>query len=153
MNWTLDKTVSHQQFTRLSLSLLFVSLTSIGCAGSPSSPTAPTGNITTSQASSLSSIQSQIFTPKCAGCHGNAVQQAGLNLSSGSTFSSLVNVKSNQTTLTLVVRGSPDDSYLLDKLEGRSGISGDRMPKGGPFLTDAEVKSIRDWIAGGALEN
>ena len=153
MNWPLGKTVLHQQCTRVSASLLFVSLASTGCGGSPNSPTPPTENTTTSQASSLSSIQSQIFTPKCAGCHGNAVQQAGLNLATGSTFSSLVDVKSNQTTLTLVVRGSPDDSYLIDKLEGRSGISGDRMPKGGPFLTDAEVKSISDWIAGGALEN
>ena len=153
MNWPLDNTVLHPQFIRLSLSLLFISLASIGCGGSPSSPTSTTSSATTSQASSLSSIQSQIFTPKCAGCHGNAVKQADLNLASGSSFASLVNAKSTQASMTLVVPGNSNDSYLIHKLEGRSGISGDRMPKGGPFLTDAEVKSISDWIAGGALDN
>ena len=124
----------------------------IGCGGSttaPSSVSSTPSNLTTG----LTAIQSQIFTPKCAGCHGNAVQQAGLNLASGSTFSSLVNVKSSQTTMTLVVPGNPNDSYLIHKLEGRAGIVGERMPKGGPFLTTDEVATITDWITAGALDN
>jgi mono/diheme cytochrome c family protein len=141
------------QARNLRLSVFFVFGISAACGGSPSSPTSTSLPVAAEDAAVLSSIQTQIFTPKCAGCHGNAVQQAGLNLASGSSFSSLVNVKSSQTSITLVVPGNPNDSYLIQKLEGRSGISGDRMPQGGPFLTDAEVESITDWITAGALDN
>ena len=132
--------------------LICVIAVQIGCGGSttaPSSVSSTASNLTTG----LTAIQSQIFTPKCAGCHGNAVQQAGLNLASGSAFSSLVNVKSSQTMMTLVVPGNPNDSYLIHKLEGRAGIVGERMPKGGPFLTTDEVGTITDWITAGALDN
>ena len=30
------------------------------------------------------------------------------------------------------------------------GITGDRMPQGGPYLTDAQTKLVRDWIRRGA---
>ena len=135
--------------------LCLVVLIETACGGSA---TAPTGVAVTSSASSgenarLSAIQTQIFTPKCAGCHGNAVKQAGLNLASGSSFSSLVNVKSTETSLTLVSPSDPDRSYLLHKLEGRAGIAGERMPKGGPFLSSDEVKTVSQWIADGALDN
>ena len=135
--------------------LCLVVLIETACGGSA---TAPTGVAVTSSASSgenarLSAIQTQIFTPKCVGCHGNAVKQAGLNLASGSSFSSLVNVKSTETSLTLVSPSDPDGSYLLHKLEGRAGIAGERMPKGGPFLSSDEVKTVSQWIADGALDN
>ena len=55
--------------------------------------------------------------------------------------------------MTLVVPGNPNDSYLIHKLEGRAGIVGERMPKGGPFLTTDEVGTITDWITAGALDN
>jgi hypothetical protein len=42
----------------------------------------------------------------------------------------------------------------VQKLEGAPGIAGLRMPRNGPpFLTDAQVKMIRDWITAGALNN
>ncbi len=81
------------------------------------------------------------------------MRQAGLNLASGSSFLSLVNVKSIETSLTLVIPSDPDESYLLHKLEGRAGIAGERMPKGGPFLASDEVKAVSQWIADGALDN
>ncbi len=81
------------------------------------------------------------------------MSQAGLNLASGSSFSSLVNAKSTATSLTLVIPSDPDGSYLLHKLEGRAGIVGERMPKGGPFLTSDEVGTVSQWIADGALDN
>jgi len=76
-----------------------------------------------------------------------------LNLASGSSFLSLVNVKSTETSLTLVIPSDPDESYLLHKLEGRAGIVGERMPKGGPFLTTVEVDLIKQWISDGAQNN
>jgi hypothetical protein len=41
------------------------------------------------------------------------------------------------------------NSYLYRKIVG-SGITGDRMPQGGPFLNDTQIKLVRDWIRRGA---
>jgi mono/diheme cytochrome c family protein len=125
------------------------------CGGSATAPTGltPTSSASSGQSAGLSAIQTQIFTPKCVGCHGNVIKQAGLNLASGSSFSNLVNVKSTETLLTLVIPSDPDGSYLLHKLEGRAGIAGERMPKGGPFLSSDEVKTVSQWIADGALDD
>ena len=43
----------------------------------------------------------------------------------------------------------PANSYLYRKIAG-AGITGDRMPQGGPYLTDAQTKLVRDWIRRGA---
>jgi hypothetical protein len=51
--------------------------------------------------------------------------------------------------------GSPERSYLYHKITGTQadvGGSGERMPKGGQ-LSDAEIQTIRTWIAQGALDN
>jgi mono/diheme cytochrome c family protein len=102
-------------------------------------------------------IQTQIFDPGCASCHTDVgrTPSGGLNLKSGSAFANLVNVPSSGLAGAVrVIPGSADNSYLVKKLEGTPGIAGTRMPRNGPpFLTDAQVKMIRDWIAAGALNN
>jgi hypothetical protein len=58
-------------------------------------------------------------------------------------------------TMRRVEPGDPDRSYLYHKITGTQadvGGSGDPMPKGGR-LSDAEIQTIRDWIAQGALDN
>ena len=52
-----------------------------------------------------------------------------------------------------VVPGDPDRSYLLRTLEGAPGIVGQRMPLNGPYLSDAQITTIKQWIANGALRN
>jgi hypothetical protein len=50
-----------------------------------------------------------------------------------------------------VIPGDPENSYLVQKLEGHSGIVGQRMPRtGGPYLTEGQMQIIRRWIARGA---
>ena len=49
--------------------------------------------------------------------------------------------------------GDPDNSYLVHKIEGVASISGQRMPLGGPFLTQSDIDLVRAWIAQGALNN
>ena len=56
-------------------------------------------------------------------------------------------------TLDRVEPGDPDNSYLIQKLEGAPGIMGSRMPQGGPFLDQATVDMIRQWIMDGAPNN
>jgi hypothetical protein len=49
----------------------------------------------------------------------------------------------------------PENSYLYHKITGTQasvGGSGERMPRGGQ-LSDAEIQTIRAWIAQGALDN
>jgi hypothetical protein len=53
-----------------------------------------------------------------------------------------------------VIPGDPENSYLIHKLEGRSSISGLRMPQNGPpYLTSGQILIIRRWIELGALQN
>ena len=100
----------------------------------------------------LASIQANVFTPSCAvaGCHGGAAAQLGLRLDPGFSAGNLVNVASPlNSSLVRVVPGRPDQSFLIHKLEGTQTL-GDRMPQGGPFLTQSEIDNIRLWIANGA---
>jgi len=65
-----------------------------------------------------------------------------------------VNVPSiEQPSLKRVAPGDPDHSYLVQKIEGAAGISGARMPFGGPFLAQSDIDLVRTWIAQGALNN
>src|SRR5712692_6208757 len=97
-------------------------------------------------------VQNEIFTPTCAaiGCHDPLSHQENMVLSSGRAYASTVGVTSNQLpSLKRVAPGDPANSYLYRKIAG-AGITGDRMPQGGPYLTDAQTKLVRDWIRRGA---
>ena len=108
------------------------------------------------ESTTLSTIQDEIFTPTCAlaGCHDSGSSSAGLVLQAGRSFDELVGVPSNQQPLLQRVSpGLPDSSYLLDKLRGAAGISGQRMPIGGPLLADEQLDGIVQWIEDGAEDN
>ncbi len=47
--------------------------------------------------------------------------------------------------------GDPTESYLISKLQGSSGIVGVQMPFGGPYLPQATIDVIRQWISDGAV--
>ncbi len=100
----------------------------------------------------LAAIQSNVFTPTCAtsGCHSGGTPPQGLNLEDGNAFANLVNVASTQVpSLSRVSPGDPDNSYLIQKLEGTAAV-GNRMPFGGAPLDQAVIDDIRQWIADGA---
>jgi uncharacterized protein (TIGR03118 family) len=107
----------------------------------------------------LSQIQTTVFTPLCSGCHNGSNPPAGAlpgsqNLTAGNSFAALVGVASHeQPALMRVKPGDPDNSYLIQKLEGAAGISGSRMPLGGPFLDQATIDQVKSWIASGAPNN
>lgn len=109
-----------------------------------------------SSAPTLSQLQADIFTPSCAksGCHSGSAPAQGMNLSAGQAFANTVGVTSAEVpSLNRVEPGSPDESYLVQKVEGTAAVGG-RMPLDGPpFLTNAQIQSIRDWIAAGAEDN
>lgn len=105
----------------------------------------------------LTQLQSTIFSPRCSSCHtgGGGALPASMNLSSAAeTFAALVNVASTEQPALLRVK--PNDavnSYVIHKLEGAAGITGDRMPLGGPFLNQATIDQVKSWINAGAANN
>jgi len=104
----------------------------------------------------LDALQANVFTPSCAfsGCHsgptGNLLP-AGMDLSSAdASFASLVGIASlQQPSLQRVMSNDPDNSYLVQKIEGTA-ASGGRMPLSGGVLDQALIDDIRQWISDGA---
>lgn len=97
-------------------------------------------------------LQTSIFTPSCAvsGCHTGASPPQGLRLDAGFAFSNLVNVASTEVpSLLRVDPGNPNNSYLVQKLEGTAAV-GARMPFGGAPLDQALIDDVREWITNGA---
>jgi hypothetical protein len=128
--------------------------------GMPTLPAPPTLPEPTSppppapQAPTLSSIQASVFTPICTECHGGNQPRAGMSLEAGRSFTSLVNVPSSQDPrFVRVIAGDPDNSLLIHKLEDPVPPVGARMPRAGPFLPQATIDILRQWIAAGALDN
>lgn len=99
----------------------------------------------------LASIQANVFTPICTECHAGASAPEGLRLEEGMSHGMLVNVASSQVPeLMRVEPGDPDNSYLIQKLEGTNAV-GQRMPLGGPYLSADTIAAIRQWITDGAM--
>jgi mono/diheme cytochrome c family protein len=141
---------------RISLGIVAVSAVVLvaGCSSS-SNPTTPSPTSTGPTFSQQ--IQAQILTPACVPCHTDdgRTPSGGLNMKSGSAYSNLVNVASTgKPGATRVIPGNPSGSYMIQKLEGAPDIVGLRMPRNGPpYLTDAQVALIRQWIQNGAPNN
>ena len=96
-------------------------------------------------------IQSTVFTPICSECHGPAFASAGLRLDEAVSFSAIVGVASTEVpTLSRIEPGDPDNSYLIQKIEGTQAI-GAQMPLGGPPLPPETMAFFREWVSNGAL--
>jgi hypothetical protein len=102
----------------------------------------------------LQSIQDNIFTPICSACHtGVGTSLPGsMDLSSvTASRAALVNVASvEKPGIQRVAPNNSANSYLVQKLQGDPGISGSRMPFGGPFLDQTTINVVSQWIDEGA---
>jgi hypothetical protein len=85
-----------------------------------------------------------------ANCHGGGAPAQGLNLSSAANaLAGLVGVGANECDDRLrVAAGAPADSYLINKLTGEGLCAGERMPRGRPALSTAQIDTVRAWITG-----
>jgi hypothetical protein len=123
-----------------------------GC-GELSTPTDPgVGGPPIDPNATFTRVQNEIFTPTCAviGCHDPIGRQSQLLLNAGNAYGNIANVPSvEMPALTRIEPGDPANSYLYRKITG-AGITGDRMPQGGPPLSDAQISLVRDWIRRGA---
>lgn len=128
------------------------------CDEDLSSLTGPTPNLEPT----FSSIQANIFEATdssgrlaCTNCHAGRNPLTSLNLLHDVAYDQLVGRASGQRSdLMLVKPGDPENSYLIHKLDGRSGIVALRMPRNSPaFLTDGQILVIKRWIETGAPRN
>ena len=86
-------------------------------------------------------------------CHISSSLNGGLNLSSSTSYSELVNVASQGYSGFMRVKpGDSMNSVLHQKIVGNSSF-GDRMPKGGGNLAQADEEKIKKWIDEGALQS
>ncbi len=108
----------------------------------------------------FASVQREIFEKSdsagraaCTQCHTDVgrTPPLGLNLRHETAYNALSGVSRGKPGARIVVPGAPDASYLVQKLEGRQGIAGERMPRtGGPYLTPGQMTILKRWIANGA---
>ena len=96
-----------------------------------------------------------IFERRCGGaaCHiGEDSPAHGLDLGADAARDDLVGVPSIEVPeLLRVDPGRPDESYLHCKLVADCDERvGERMPVGGPPLSESDIEAIRRWIAAGA---
>ena len=76
---------------------------------------------------------------KCYACHGALKQQGGLRLDTAASL-----LKGGESG-SVVIKGRPEDSLLIDVLTGDAGF---QMPPAneGARLTSAEIDLVRNWI-------
>jgi len=116
-------------------------------------PFADTGTPPPTADATFTKVQQEIFNPSCAlsGCHSAASSASGLNLAAGAAFNNIVNVASvEQPSKDRIEPGNPTGSYLWLKVTGDSSISGVRMPRGRPALSQDRLDLLRAWIEAGA---
>jgi hypothetical protein len=140
--------------------LLSGALAVSGCDEKLKSVAGPTPNLEPT----FASIQREIFESTdsagrtaCTQCHTSTGRNpsGGMNLNHDVAYDQVVNMPvRGKPGAIRVIPGDPDNSYLVQKLEGSSAIVGRRMPNNGPpYLTDGQILILRRWIAIGAPRN
>jgi len=131
-----------------------------GNVGSSAVSAVSVGNGAPAPKVTLAQLQTQIFTPICSVCHtGTGTGLPGVqNLTAGNSYSNIVNVASiEQPGLLRIKPNDPANSYLIQKIEGAPGITGQRMPAGcpstQPCLDQATIELVKTWVSQGALNN
>jgi len=110
--------------------------------------------------STFDQIQRHVITPGCGRdtCHNTSQPAHQLSLAPGESHAALVgvapfNVPASNAGKLRVDPGNPDNSFLLDKLQGKlDSFEGERMPFGLRPLKKTHIRLIEDWIAAGAPE-
>ena len=140
----------------LSILAVLAGLTACGGGDGPRNtpPPPPPPPVPPPFAPVFSEIQANVLTPNCAtaGCHVGAGAPEGLQLDAANSFALLVGVASSQMPAVLrVAPNDPDNSYLIQKLEGTA--PGDQMPRGRAPLPQATIDVVRQWITDGATDD
>jgi hypothetical protein len=114
-------------------------------------------------APTLSDLNAKYFSLSCVfgGCHETRSQEGDLDMETADLHGQLVNVpaadpRAGPRGKIRVIPGNPDDSFFVQKLEGRQARDeGNIMPDGTdePIDPQCRIRMIRQWITDGALDN
>jgi len=87
-----------------------------------------------------------------SGCHGAPLISSDYSVSA---YEDLFHrgLEAKHKGLCTIRPGSPDESYLVWKIEARPEIEGARMPNTFPAMDPADIQLVRTWIAEGARDN
>lgn len=94
-----------------------------------------------------------VLEARCAGCHMTGDEPGNMALISDMAYTSLMRKSTQADALFIVQPGSPEQSYLILKLEGahlQAGGQGAKMPLAAPSLSDKQIKLFKTWIEQGA---
>jgi len=131
----------------ISLWLIIISLAGCKVTVEPEeSNTLPDNSVAT-----FSTIQKEIFNVSCAlsGCHSGTDAAAGMDLSSGLAFNSLVNVPStSNSNFVRVQPGNSANSFIIKRLRNIGESSGIMPPSG--KLSENAIQLVETWINNGA---
>ena len=99
-------------------------------------------------------VQDTVFTPVCTVCDAGGAAPLGLKLDEANAYAMLVGISSEQVPELLRVNpGDPDNSYLVQKIEGTAAV-GDQMPQGemvSEYICDSQYGGIWPQSAGDGL--
>ena len=107
----------------------------------------------------IGSLEEKYFEVGCTfgSCHSVQEHKGDLVLTSGQAWDQLVNMPAMNPAaaglgLVRVVPGDPDQSFLIQKVEGPAASHGDLMPPGAkkPIDPSCRIAMLRAWIASGA---
>lgn len=103
------------------------------------------------ESATFTSIQEEIINKSCAfsGCHVSGSVSPNL---ADNSYTNIVSKKSS-TGMDYIKPNDPNNSYLLLKILGSSGINGSRMPLNSSPLSQEKINVITEWINNGAKNN
>lgn len=129
-----------------------------GCSSTPNPDGGGNDNGTDSDPVSFADDVQPILTNQCIVCHqpGGIAFADGINqdLRADSAYDAIVNQPSDRdASLTLVVPGDAENSFLFQKVSSDTPLIGVRMPQFQLPLSAAQIDMIHRWIDEGALDN
>lgn len=129
--------IPHLRLPSVTLSVLLAA-----CSGGQGGLSVPsTMTVAPPLTADFQSIQTNIFTPICSGCHSGPNPAANLDLDAAHSYDDLVNVPSTeQPTLDRVKPGDPANSFLVIHMQE----DGDGAPA-------SDIPFVAQWITDGAL--
>jgi mono/diheme cytochrome c family protein len=105
-------------------------------------PVAPTAApVVSGSAVSYSRDVQPIFSNICVKCHGGEETHEGLSLKS------YADVMAGSNNGPVITPGDAANSFLIQQV-----VNG-KMPKKGPRLLPAQIRTLSNWVAAGALNN
>jgi hypothetical protein len=101
----------------------------------------------------FSEVQAIFGNRYCVGCHsgsGTQLSQVFKVNSHAALLEDSIQCTQAATPRKRVKPGDAANSYLVHKVRGVMLCAGVKMPQAGTPLTEAEIKTIEDWINAGA---